>query len=644
MRTAPIATPLRTARRVGPRVAAIGGLALALLFASYPVIAAPVSAAEPRVAIIVGPTGSATDAYRAEAESAAAEARLHTSEVVTVYSPDATWPAARAAMQGASIVIYIGHGNGWPSRYSAALSPATQDGLGLNPVAGVDDDAHQYFGEAYLASSVHLAPHAVVLLFHLCYASGESEPGLPAASLDEAEQRVDNYAAGWMRAGAEAVVASAATDAGPYYVGAILSSAGSMESIWRGSPTFRDHVIAFPSARTPGMAGLLDPTDPETGFYSSLVGRATLRASEVARGAAVMANEAGYPPGAGPGPTVTGVSFDGVPVAGSTIRLVAASPTLVAGPVEFGIRWDLLQIDPTSPPPAPAAEPGGPPGAIANATTGAIANATTGAGRIPASGAILGATTGVRIPTGAPAAAGGRSLRGSPAPSAGPDPAPGVSPVELVRPEVLGEVVSIVEARSTAAGLDAAIRVPDEPGLYRVVITLHDGDGVAFDRGTQAQLPALIARVTRTVSATIAAPPSLVMVAGVAIDLPLAVTNSGQDPWTEVNTADSAGASPATSAPPSALVVGHWLALDAASGLDAPPGAQAAVTVLPGASATVTLRVTAPSATGAYLLVIDVVSPLHGSLTAQGMTPVAIPVRVDPLSPASPDAAPRDHR
>ena len=63
--------------------------------------------------------------------------------------------------------IYLGHGNGWPSMYRDSLYPPTQDGFGLNPVAGVDDSHHQYFGESAV-EPLHLAPNAVVLLSHLC--------------------------------------------------------------------------------------------------------------------------------------------------------------------------------------------------------------------------------------------------------------------------------------------------------------------------------------------------------------------------------------------------------------------------------------------------------------------------------------------
>ena len=62
--------------------------------------------------------------------------------------------------------------------------PADPGRLRAQPVRGSGDDAHQYYGEGRIASSVHLAKDAVVLLHHLCYASGLSEPGLPEGTMD----------------------------------------------------------------------------------------------------------------------------------------------------------------------------------------------------------------------------------------------------------------------------------------------------------------------------------------------------------------------------------------------------------------------------------------------------------------------------
>src|SRR6476469_10262207 len=114
-----------------------------------------------RIGLLVGPAGAATPYYRQLADQAAAAAAKVTPNVVRVYSPDATWEHVKAALQGASVVVYLGHGNGWPSVYRNSLYPPTQNGFGLNPVAGVDDRTHQSFG-ASKVDDITLAPNAVV--------------------------------------------------------------------------------------------------------------------------------------------------------------------------------------------------------------------------------------------------------------------------------------------------------------------------------------------------------------------------------------------------------------------------------------------------------------------------------------------------
>ena len=214
------------------RIASTVAAVLLLLVTALPsgALAAPVRA--PKVVLIVGPAGPATDGYRALADQAAAAASEFTPNVVKVYSPNATWPAVRRALDGASIVVYLGHGNGWPSRYRTSLYPPGQNGFGLNPTAGGDDDTHQYFGEGRIAADVKLAKNAVVVLSHLCYASGNTEPGLPEGTTSDAIQRVDNYAAGFIDAGASAVIAEG--HLGPaYYVRALLGADRSIERVWR---------------------------------------------------------------------------------------------------------------------------------------------------------------------------------------------------------------------------------------------------------------------------------------------------------------------------------------------------------------------------------------------------------------------------
>ena len=96
----------------------------------------------------------------------------------------------KAAVNGASIVVYLGHGNGWPSPYTYDPNYTTKDGFGLNYDINGDgkltDYENKYYGEPSIRTLTP-APNAVVLLFHLCYASGNSEPGSADPSLSDGE-------------------------------------------------------------------------------------------------------------------------------------------------------------------------------------------------------------------------------------------------------------------------------------------------------------------------------------------------------------------------------------------------------------------------------------------------------------------------
>ena len=189
--------------------------------------------ANPKVVIIAGPVGDKTSYFVADARAAAAEAAKYTTNVVTILTPHATWARVKTALQGASIVINMGHGNGWPSPY-APWQPYTKDGLGLNPVDTTSDNTTtQYHGEFYLAQDIRLAPNAIVLLNHLCYSAGNSEPGLPEPTVGVAHQRLDNFAAGWLRTGARAVISEAYHGA-VEEVRALFTTRQTIDQLWRG--------------------------------------------------------------------------------------------------------------------------------------------------------------------------------------------------------------------------------------------------------------------------------------------------------------------------------------------------------------------------------------------------------------------------
>ncbi len=263
-----------------------------------PVIPPPaaIAASAPKVVIIVGPVGGATDSYRSDADAAAVAAAKYTSNVVKIYSPNATWDLVKSALQGASIVIYMGHGNGFPSPYTTTLQADRQDGLGVNPTAGADDSTTTYWGEQYLASDVRLASNAVVLLGHLCYASGNSEPGNADPSLTVAEQRVDNFGAGFIAAGARAVIAEAYNGSAASYIDALFSAHDTLGNIWANAPSQQGNPSSFASTRSPGMTGQVDPDHSSGKYHRSIVGDLTLPSD------AVVAGTASAP---APGPTAT---------------------------------------------------------------------------------------------------------------------------------------------------------------------------------------------------------------------------------------------------------------------------------------------------------------------------------------------------
>jgi hypothetical protein len=613
------------------RAMLLAAVAVCFVLSASPLMAPGVRAAAPRVVIVVGPVGPVTDRYRADGEDAARAARDAGAAVTTVYSPNATWPKVKAALQGASIVVYMGHGNGFPSRYGPILRKETKDGLGLNPVGGVDDVAHQYFGEAYLARDIRLAPHAVVLLHHLCYASGNSEPGLPEGDLETGQQRVDNMAAGWLAAGAEAVLADAYGHPA-HYIRRILGARSTIEAIWRTAPTAHGHVLAFASSRTPGMTALMDPTRKSSGFYRSLVVRAEMRAGEVAAGAALIGRPSG--PGAGfptppvRAPSVSRVTLDGRPTVGAALELsMVLEDGAGATPSSFrvGVRWDPVALD------RPAfSQPGGQDAPAASAAPPAAVPTQRSPSPAPLAPE---AGSAARVPIGVPP-----SPQSSRAPV--PGSATGAEPLTsantlvvpaLVSPEVLGDVVVLVDARHAGERLDAKVVAPDAPGLYRLVSSIHNEDGVALDEPGGQAAPALLVRVVDTLSALITADSHFRVAPGAILEVPVAVMNTGTVPWVKPPLAATGGERRAAGrSQPSARLVGYWLGLDPS----APPreivAVETTLEAAPGETAAVSLRSTAPRGPGEYLLVVDVVSAIDGSLIASGGQPSVVRVTVAP--------------
>ena len=174
-----------------------------------------------------------------------------------VYSPNATWSRVKSATIGASVVIYFGHGNGWPSPYTYDPEYTTKNGFGLNASAGNGDNNNKYYGEPYV-STLDLAPNAIVMLHHLCYAAGNSEPGDAEPTKSVAKQRADNYGAGFLKAGAKAVIADG--HRGPVdYLRSLFTTDQTLIDLWRTQPNYQGNEYSFASVRTPGKTVFQDP-------------------------------------------------------------------------------------------------------------------------------------------------------------------------------------------------------------------------------------------------------------------------------------------------------------------------------------------------------------------------------------------------
>ncbi|HET9757663.1 MAG TPA: FlgD immunoglobulin-like domain containing protein [Candidatus Limnocylindrales bacterium] len=337
---------------------------LAVLLVAVTAVAGALTSATPvraaaalspaKVVIVVGATHGTTATYRKYADAAYAEAIRHTSNVVKVYSPSATWSKVKSAAVGASVLIYFGHGNGWPSPYTYDPNYTTKDGFGLNYDSNGDgklsDYENRYYGEPYV-KTLDLAPNAIVLLHHLCYASGNSEPGHANPTMTVARQRISNYAAGFLQSRAQAVLADG--HRGPVdYLRALFTTDQTIEALWRKAPSANGHVSGFTSTRTSGVRALMDPEGSSSGFYRSLVTDPTLTTTMVTgvvdtgrhpAGLLVPGHAAVVTEGAALYPDVTAASTGAVPEAtlpaGTRLRLVARpSATAVDGSALYEVE------------------------------------------------------------------------------------------------------------------------------------------------------------------------------------------------------------------------------------------------------------------------------------------------------------------
>jgi hypothetical protein len=216
-------------------------LALSIVLAAAvapPASSAVAAAGAPKVAIIVGPTGSLTDTYRSRANLVADAALAAGATVSKAYSPRATWKNVLAAVEGANIIVYFGHGNGYPNPYSSTEWTDRANGWGLNRTTqngdrdnwsttlvycgekallgrlGANDGAAQ---RKYCAGGpIKPAPGFVMVYAQAHYAPGfgeRYEKADPRTTYTQARQRVRNYSYPVFALGGSAFFATAYRDA-----------------------------------------------------------------------------------------------------------------------------------------------------------------------------------------------------------------------------------------------------------------------------------------------------------------------------------------------------------------------------------------------------------------------------------------------
>jgi hypothetical protein len=297
------------------------------------IAAAPLSAAAPRAqaagdapkaVIIVGPTGGTTAYFLGVANQIANQAEAAGMDVRRLFHPRATAERVLANIQGAKFVLYLGHGNGWPSPY-APFQERTKNGFGLNAVEGGSASKHTYYGANWIRSNVKLGANAVVMLIGACYSSGNGEPGMPIPSQEVARQRVDNFASGFLGAGA-GVVYAFGWQQKLNYAQQLMTTNKTFDEIFmtpsNGSPSggvgWKDKYLD--SQRTPGAVNHLDP-HPSHGYYRAASGWLDTKASAWRGGDAGDSVEVAPAPKAGKDTTPPSVPADFSANAGSGLTV-----------------------------------------------------------------------------------------------------------------------------------------------------------------------------------------------------------------------------------------------------------------------------------------------------------------------------------
>ena len=87
-----------------------------------------------------------------------------------------------ANIQGANLVVDMGHGYGWPSPYPSVTRTRRMASVFRIQTTRASVNQTKYYGGNWIRGNWILAPDAIVVLNHMCYTAGNGEPGMALPS------------------------------------------------------------------------------------------------------------------------------------------------------------------------------------------------------------------------------------------------------------------------------------------------------------------------------------------------------------------------------------------------------------------------------------------------------------------------------
>ena len=213
--------------------------------------------------MIVGPAGARDEPLPRGGRRPRRWPASYTPDVTEIYSPNATWPAVREALQGASLVIYMGHGNGWPSSTATACTrPPRTASASTRPrpatTTGTSTSARGRSRRRPPGQERGRPAQPPVLRV------GQHGARPRRRHPRQARQRVDNFAAGFIKAGAAAVIAEAYASPN-YMVRVVLGGQRSIESAWRRAPSANGNGSPSRARAAPATSPRWIPSAPTPG-------------------------------------------------------------------------------------------------------------------------------------------------------------------------------------------------------------------------------------------------------------------------------------------------------------------------------------------------------------------------------------------